>query len=407
MITPDYRTKTILQYLLEADRPVTTEKIGKNLKLTSRQVNYSLLQGEHWVKLKGMRIEKIPGTGISLKGSDSQKGLLKQDLGQIENQPSFFPFDSRYYSILFILFFSAEPINIKRLCYELKASKSTITRDLVIIRSWLKEYGLALIGKPNYGLELKGEESLFRSCLSNLIVESIGEEELLNMLCSEEGQIFINDLVRQKYHPFVSHYINLLDLKNIFRLSKYFEKKISKKTSDNSLLKLSLITNISLFRIKQGFFIETSPATPGKYHRNEISQIFNEIFELYELPLKQCEKEYELIFFTYNFHYLIGQLAPKDYLTSSLSRTKKLSLQVVVNEIIESSSKKLHPSLLVNRDLKKYLTAIFREEDEKYHLTDGQLSNLEMNLKKEYTQILETCREINNELKERFNYYLD
>src|SRR5690606_4077057 len=71
-----------------------------------------------------------------------------------------------------------EPIKLFSLSYELHAAIPTITRDLDEIEPQLGKYGLRLIRRRGYGVEIEGLESCKRELIERLAEQFLDESDL-------------------------------------------------------------------------------------------------------------------------------------------------------------------------------------------------------------------------------------
>jgi len=401
MFLPDTRTKGILEHLLDHSRPVSAKKIAQDLQLSSRQVRYSLKQVDAWLRPKGLCVEKTPGVGILIPATEVQRKDIQNELEEIEKIPAFLPPSSRFFNILLRLFFSNEPILIKKLSYELNTSKSTVHRDLVNVRKWLEKRDIILVGKPNYGLEISGEETKIRLAFSDLLLKAIGEEDLLGMVCMEENPQELNKVILKKYPFAAGEFLTEFYIHNVPAFSRLFNRKIGKKYSDNTCLKLALMANVCIFRINQGFHIQKSYKMS---HQNGFLSIASEI-------LKKNTNEIESSDFINEAHFLADYLDTQtdrwhlDQVMPTNSQSKgNMSAQVIADYILETASKKLHPSLLVNSELRRNIKSIFSEKKIAIDLDDTAIKDLQRRIAVRYPVVYETTENIREEIKQKFHF---
>lgn len=61
------RQRDILKILLEVNQPVGTGEIANSVKLSARQVNYSMKGIGHWLKSRDARVEAFPVDAVGRK----------------------------------------------------------------------------------------------------------------------------------------------------------------------------------------------------------------------------------------------------------------------------------------------------------------------------------------------------
>lgn len=397
----DNRAKNILKYLLAHSCPVPAKQISNDLQLSPRQVRYSLFQVDAWLKVRGFYIEKKPGVGIQILCSSMQKHVLEEELDTIKIQSSFLSPHSRFIFILLNLFFIDVPITIKKLSYELSTSKSTIIRDLKKVKHWLSLKEITLVSKPNYGLKIEGKEAAIRSAFAQLLLNSIGEEDLLNMIFQDEDDQKIIGKINQKYTSVAGEFFANFNIKNVLYLSKLFNREIGKGISDNICLKLAIISNTSIYRINHGFLMNAE--NPEK-KQSDLLRIASYIMEEYTQIDDQEILKKEISFLAHQ----LGEFTDKWHLNQVIPGKAKsninIPIQMMTKEILEISSRKLHPSLLANRKLKNNIMSIFLEDTIETDLRINLDKGLHGRITARYPLVYETAEEIRDEVSSKFHF---
>lgn len=401
MYIPDNRTRSILGYLVESPHPVSSRRIADDLRLTPRQVRYSLIRIDAWLRSKNMSVEKKQGVGIQILGSSSQIQTVKEELAAVKNRPSFLPQKSRVDYILLSLFFQKAPLVTKKLGFELCTSRSTINRDKKFVRDKLENCGIKLIGKPNYGLIISGEESRIRKAFSKIILEAIGEEELLNMIFIGDNKGKIEERIYRKYPFAVGADLTNFLVENVPEFSRLFYHRLGKKISDNACLKLAIIANVSVFRIKLSSFIQKTTREEGVAR---FSSIAEEILSSHTQVEDQQIITREITFLTRQIEQMTSDRLLSEDVNPVRIKEKTLPVQDITLEILSVASKKLHPSLMVNAELKKNIhSIIYASCNEKNDFgIAGQ--NLKGRISSHYPLVNQTAETIQEELGRKFGY---
>lgn len=171
------RMTLILREVMKAATPVTSEYLAKVIDVTSRTIRNDMKELETIVSTYGGLIKCIRGTGYQLEIHDDNafRQLLlkvadqdKEKLGEMPNIP-----EERVYYILKRMLLADDYLKLENIADELYISKSTLQNDLRDVKKILKQYGITLDKKPNFGLMIDGDEFKLRLCMVDHIFNKI------------------------------------------------------------------------------------------------------------------------------------------------------------------------------------------------------------------------------------------
>ena len=91
--------------------------------------------------------------------------------GKLKKESDFNSSSKRIAYILKRLIEQANPIIIDDLSEELMVSRGTVTNDINALRKLVESYDIEIIGTPNKGLEISGEEINIRLIYINIVLE--------------------------------------------------------------------------------------------------------------------------------------------------------------------------------------------------------------------------------------------
>ncbi|RFU69916.1 BglG family transcription antiterminator [Bacillus sp. V59.32b] len=172
------RMIAILRELMSAETMITSEYLANVIQVTSRTVRNDMKELTSLVAKYGAAIKSIRGTGYKLIIHDDQ--LFRKFLLDVSNHQSSTqgirptsPEERVQYLIKRLLLID-KYVKLDDLADELYVSKSTIQNDLRDVKKVLNHYELVLHKRPNYGVELKGDEMKVRYCMSEYIFNQIG-----------------------------------------------------------------------------------------------------------------------------------------------------------------------------------------------------------------------------------------
>ncbi|GKU84703.1 BglG family transcription antiterminator [Niallia sp. NCCP-28] len=175
------RERLILQFLLENINIETTIKqLADIVNVSERTVHRDLKNIEDVLKTFHLKLQKKAGVGVKVNGTQSdiyqlRVTILKQDF--TEYTP-----DERMMVALCALLDNKDPIKLFSLASDLGVTTATVSNDLDKLEPFLEEFGLKLIRKRGYGIELEGTEEGKRRAISSLISDRFDVPEFLKMV---------------------------------------------------------------------------------------------------------------------------------------------------------------------------------------------------------------------------------
>ncbi|WP_124726759.1 BglG family transcription antiterminator [Staphylospora marina] len=173
------RQRQILEILLRK-REVTVRDIAAETHVSPRTIHRELTWLEKRLEPFGLKLEKKAGSGLFLHGTSEQRTRLKQTLAKLK--PVEYTAEERKIRILCTLLEATEPIKTLALAHELKVTPATVSHDLDALTDWLRSWGLSLIRRRGYGVEIAGPESSKRKAIRSLISEHLDESHWIPIL---------------------------------------------------------------------------------------------------------------------------------------------------------------------------------------------------------------------------------
>lgn len=342
------RVYKIVDLLLKSNCPVSVDFIAQNLNVSNKTIRNDFPKIQQIVDEANLTLTKKPGVGIIIEGLEERKlrleEILKQDNRYIE---PFSPEDRLNY-ILKQLFISKEPIAVKELSQSLYVSRVTVQKDLEKVEEWLSNFNLILQKKPNYGVEIIGNEEECRKAIANLLAltSNKGYEELKELLYDErERKIDYKSISKLK------ELVNI-DYRLLEKIVAKAEKKLQFKFSDEAFVSLIMHIAISIKRLKEGKDVKLSEEMLNSLKENEeyeeARQIAEEIEESFKIKLPESEIGYILL------HILGTKLleGKSENLTIALEGQGDSELAVIMaREIISIAERALHMNLSKDKQL--------------------------------------------------------
>lgn len=165
------REQKVIKYMIQQNRYVTIREIADSVQVSTRTIHRELKSIKPILKNYNLSLDKQPGKGLKAVGEQEDKQRL---LSHISNEDQIeYSSDERKLLILCALLEAKEPVKLYTLAADLQVTNATISYDLDELTDWIAPYGLLLIRKRGYGIELKGPEEAKRKIVGNLIVDRL------------------------------------------------------------------------------------------------------------------------------------------------------------------------------------------------------------------------------------------
>lgn len=330
------RLLIILQELMAANGPVTSDFLSKKLQVTSRTVRNDIKELDSTLSDYGASITSIRGTGYALfiKEESLFRSYLKEILKNNHAKFGAIP-NSSYERVVYIirrLLLSDNNIKLDDLATELYVSKSTIQNDLREVKKALFPFEITLDTRSNSGIKVKGEELKLRFCMSEFLFSH---------------RQFEKDIIAERIFP--------LNTEEIFVIRKIILHQINEldiNLSDIGFNNLIIHVAIACVRIKNGNYVSL--------FSKEIKDIMKEPeFEVAKNIVKQIEDHLDIIFppseIAYITIHLLGNKIISEPLTpESLEEMKHIFDEDVYHltlKILKRIEEHLHLEIIHDREL--------------------------------------------------------
>lgn len=175
------RERLILQFLMdEANQEVTIKELADQIDVSERTIHRDLKNIEPLLKEFQLDLVKRAGIGIKIVGNDTNLHELRIAI-QKQDYKEYTP-DERMMVALCTLLDHQEPIKLLTLANDLGVTTATISHDLDKMEPFVQEYGLTLIRRRGYGIELVGSEEAKRKAIRSLISDQFDVPDFLRMV---------------------------------------------------------------------------------------------------------------------------------------------------------------------------------------------------------------------------------
>ncbi|WP_226528858.1 BglG family transcription antiterminator [Metabacillus niabensis] len=175
------RERLIVQLLMEdADQEVTIKELAEQIDVSERTIHRDLKNIESVLHKFNLQLVKRAGIGIKMVGSETSLTELRFAI-QKQDYKEYTP-DERMIVALCTLLDHHDPIKLQSLANELGVTTATISHDLDKMEPFVEEYGLTLIRRRGYGIELTGSEEAKRKAIKSLISDRFDVPDFLRMV---------------------------------------------------------------------------------------------------------------------------------------------------------------------------------------------------------------------------------
>lgn len=276
----DSRQAELILILLKHDRPLSADKLGKELGITARMVRYNLQFAQSWLAERGVELTLRTRTGIGIRAPETVRRKLAAEL-QKENISFLFPPEDRLRVLLFELLSCSGYLTDPDLEERLSISRTTLSRDLNLAEKSLAECHLYLRRKPRLGLTVIGREDDYRHTLASLILEVCQATNLMDLFCWGKRVQDINGLYPGSAQAYILNRVADWDPPTAWRIMGKVEDQLDLSLVDQDHLSLSLYLCLMVQRYRAGHFIDLSIDKVNEYRHLPEFQLIRRIFDGY------------------------------------------------------------------------------------------------------------------------------
>jgi mannitol operon transcriptional antiterminator len=172
------RERQILEILLTETNELTVKDLADQIGVSGRTIHRDLKNVEDILNEYELTLEKKSGVGIQITGERNrihELELFLYNLFKTEYTP-----DERQTVILCDLLESKGPVKLLGLANDLNVTIATVSSDLTKLEERLQSFGLSLVRRRGYGVEIEGSEGAKRQAMRKMIAEYLNESEILS-----------------------------------------------------------------------------------------------------------------------------------------------------------------------------------------------------------------------------------
>lgn len=319
--------KKIIQMLIQANKPLTSEELSFAISMSSKTIRRRLKELEALLEEHGARILSRKGIGFQLQIMDDEKFQSFQQ-SHLLDMDMHLQKSNQLRNLINVLLAQGDYVKADDLADVLFVSKSKLSQMLKEVRSILQTYDLSIQSKPYYGLKIEGTEFNFRRFISSYYAQDYQEIDDV-----EVGEVSYFD--NERYEQ--------------VRLIVEAQLEAHQYAMPFNIVK-SLITHlyIILIRLEKGMSLQEE-MTFTNYEMYEVEyalakDIITQLEAQFQISFPQSECEYLLIHIISkrvmditetnkiptNINVMVDQILQRIKETSNLDLTKDLDLRIML-----------------------------------------------------------------------------
>ena len=243
------RQKSIIRILTRMDgRPITVAVISEKLGVSTRTILREVPAIEKWMSDNDFNFERKPGVGM-LVGEAPETLRFIEELLDADNLVPMYSRQERRKHILGELLFSDEPVKSLVFTSKYKISDGTLSEDLDVLDTWLRDYSVQIIRRPGLGIFVEGTELAIRQAISNAVLEFCEVERIPGLIAqgtSDDEKM--QSLSREPLLVFLTPQL----LRFSIRILKETEARLNIYYTDSGQIALIVRIALSIYRIRSG-----------------------------------------------------------------------------------------------------------------------------------------------------------
>ena len=243
------RQKSIIRILTRMDgRPITVAVISEKLGVSTRTILREVPAIEKWMSDNDFNFERKPGVGM-LVGEAPETLRFIEELLDADNLVPMYSRQERRKHILGELLFSDEPVKSLVFTSKYKISDGTLSEDLDVLDTWLRDYNVQIIRRPGLGVFVEGTELAIRQAISNAVLEFCDVERIPGLITqgtSDDEKM--QSLSREPLLVFLTPQL----LRFSIRILKETEARLNIYYTDSGQIALIVRIALSIYRIRSG-----------------------------------------------------------------------------------------------------------------------------------------------------------
>lgn len=372
------RERQLLEILLSKKDEITVKNLAEQIGVSERTIHRDLKNVEDILKEYDLLLEKKSGVGVYITGEVNkirELELFLFNLSHTEYTP-----DERQTIILCELLETNGPVKLLGLANDLNVTIATVSADLSKLEEKLETFGLSLIRKRGYGVEIEGEEGAKRRAISKLISEYLDESELLSM--TREN---IQKRSTQQINSISERLMGLVEKRKLVIVERIVESVVQElpfSMADSAFIGLVVHLALAVERIQKGEGITIDPS----YLENQkitkeykfAEKMVAELEQIFKINIPEAEISYITM-------HLKGAKLRHDH--EYLIEDSSLQIAIKTKNLIDYIGKRMGNNLSGNRSLFEGLILHLKPAVYRIKQKMGISNPLLDKIKRDYTEL--------------------
>jgi len=184
------RQKYILHFIVNGEE-ISIDKLVRRLDVSRRTVQRNVSAIQVYLNSYNLSL-RVSLTGIFVEGHPDDLSRMRKETGKLPSVLSLTAKD-REARLVMDLLLEHGPMKLGYFGKQWNVTTASLSRDLDGAAAWLRAFGLRLIRRQGYGVEILGGEDTRREALAELIYDQVPLSDLMSMLRMED--------TRETSHP--------------------------------------------------------------------------------------------------------------------------------------------------------------------------------------------------------------
>ncbi len=232
--------------LLDAERPLSAQRLGERLGISARTLRYRLPLLQTWLSRYGVELVVKPRQGLQLNAPVEIRQRLRVELQQGDCLPVLRGNERATY-ILFLVLVGREKLTLEIVRQRLGVSRATLLRDLRGVELRLNEKGLLLRRSRRQGLQIFGPEAVQRHLIIEMLLHAGLDEALTELIL--RGKVDLTTYAA--FQRLLLAEVKEWNLSVARRFVARLEREMGLTLMDDDLLFLTLYWALALQRIQR------------------------------------------------------------------------------------------------------------------------------------------------------------
>lgn len=378
------RERQVLEILLTEKEEMTVKDLADKIGVSGRTVHRDLKNIEDILAEYELTLLKKAGVGVQISGDPEkihQLELFLFNLFHTEYTP-----DERQTIILCELLETKGPVKLLGLANDLNVTIATVSTDLSKLEDKLESFGLSLIRKRGYGVELEGDEAAKRRAMRYLISAHLDESEILSL-----ARETIQKRSTQQLNTISDRLLGLVEKQKLLIVEKVVDSIIQElpfAMADSAYIGLVVHLALAIERIQKGEGIAINPSYMEDQQSSKeykfAEKIVAQLEQVFNIGIPEAEVAYITM-------HLKGAKLRHD--NEYLMEESNMQVALKAKHLIDYVEKKVETELSANRSLFEGL--VMHLKPAMYRIKQGMgISNpLTEKVKKDYPELFSIVKQ--------------